>query len=283
MLGSVSHVLLESAKPLFGDALGRGVSAELDEFDGRGIRSALLFHGSDLRDPALHRSRERHSPYAEGLWNLTNALTERSRRARDLIERTAVPVFVSTPDLLVDAPTATWLPVVVAPDVWRSDVPPLSQHRRPVVAHIPSSAVVKGTDLIEPTLRRLQSEGLIDYLRLEGLSSDSMPTAYLSADIVLDQFRLGSYGVAACEAMAAGRVVVSHVSPEVRAIVNNASGLELPIIEADADGLEGVLRAIVGDPESAAAAARQGVYFVRTLHDGAASAAVLSSFLEQVR
>jgi len=279
VLDGVSHVLLESAKPLFGDAVGRGVLGELDELRERGIRTALLFHGSDLRDPLAHRARERHSPYAAGQWRLTPALTARSQQARTLIERAGVPVFVSTPDLLLDAPLATWLPVVVDPARWGAHSVPLAHGGRPIVAHVPSTAIVKGTNLIESTLRALDAEGLIEYRRIEGLPSIAMPAAYGAAGIVLDQFRIGSYGVAACEAMAAGRIVVSHVSEQVRSAVADATGLSVPIAQAEADTLDAVLRAIVDDPSEAVACAAHGAEFVTIVHDGSASAAALALFV----
>ena len=73
-----------------------------------------------------NRARERHSPYAEGLWALTPALQVRADRARALIEAAGCPLFVSTPDLLLDVPEAVWLPVVVEPARWRADAAPLA-------------------------------------------------------------------------------------------------------------------------------------------------------------
>lgn len=279
VLAGATHVLLESVKPLFGDAFGRGIEHEIGVLRAAGIHVALLFHGSDLRDPRAHRARERHSPYADGEWDLTPALTLRSERTRALIDRVGAPVFVSTPDLLSDAPAAAWLPVVIDPARWHASTPPLSASTTPIVAHVPSRAIVKGTDLIESSLRELEAEGLIEYRRIEGLSSDQMPDAYRAADIVLDQFRIGSYGVAACEAMAAGRIVVSHVAPEVRARVRADTGLDLPIVQAQADELDSVLRGIVTDPTQALATAAQGPTFVEAVHGGGRSAAVLASFL----
>lgn len=279
VLGGATHVLLESAKPLFGDLARDGVERELVALRERGIRVALLFHGSDLRDPVAHRERERHSPYAEAEWDLTPALTIRSQQARALIAGAGLPVFVSTPDLLSDAATAAWLPVVVDPARWQCRTTPLAHGGRPVVAHVPSTAAVKGTALIEQGLRALEAEGLVEYRRIEGLASDEMPAAYGSADIVLDQFRIGSYGVAACEAMAAGRIVVSHVAAGVRERVLESSGRALPIVQSQVDELVGVLRAIIDDPTTALAAAAEGPRFVAAVHDGTRSAAVLASFL----
>ncbi|MDO9591502.1 MAG: hypothetical protein Q7J04_10200 [Microcella sp.] len=281
VLDGVTHVLLESAKPLFGDTALRGVASEIDELRAAGIRVALVFHGTDLRDPASHRQRERHSPYAEGQWNLSPAPGLRAERSRRLIESTGVAAFVSTPDLLVEAPTATWLPVVVDPKRWAAAAPAFEG--RPVVAHVPSAASLKGTDLIEIELRDLEAEGLIEYRRIEGLSTDEMPAAYQAADIVLDQFRIGSYGVAACEAMAAGRVVVSHVAPAVRDRVLADTGHALPIVQAQADELGVVLRRIIAHPAEALTLAAAGPAFVTAVHDGARSAEALAPFLQAER
>ena len=53
--------------------------------------------------------------------------------------------------------------------------------------------------------------GLVDYTPLRDVPWSEMPGVIASADIVLDQFALGGYGVAAVEAMASGRAVVGHV------------------------------------------------------------------------
>ena len=67
---------------------------------------------------------------------------------------------------------------------------------------------MKGTHLIEAPIRALAERGTVDYRGMTGVPAASMPAIIGDTGIVLDQCRLGSYGVAACEAMAAGRVVV---------------------------------------------------------------------------
>ena len=138
---------------------------------------------------------------------------------------------------------------------------------------------IKGSDLVDPVAQALHDEGLIEYRRIEGVPHDQMREVYRSADIVLEQFRIGDYGVAACEAMAAGRVVISHVNDGVRRAAREAAGYELPLIEATGSSLEAVLRGIVADPTTALAAAQAGPHFVRSLHDGRRSAEVLRPFL----
>ena len=279
VLAGATHVLLESASPLFGDPHRRDVRGELRQLSRAGVHVALLFHGSDIRSPSRHRARAEWSPFGPGGWDQTAALERVTAENAALVAEVDLPVFVSTPDLLVDLPDATWLPVVVDPDRWATARPPFADRERPLVVHIPSRTIVKGTDLIDPVLHGLAEEGLIDYRSITGLSNDEMVAAYGEADIVVDQLRLGIYGVAACEAMAAGRVVVSHVDDQVRGVVERECGEALPIVEATASTLEAVVRGIVAHPARATESAAAGPGFVRAHHDGERSADALRSFL----
>jgi glycosyltransferase involved in cell wall biosynthesis len=120
----------------------------------------------------------------------------------------------------------------------------------------------------------------VRYERHEGVAADAMPELYRRADIVLDQFSLGSYGVAACEALAAGRIVIGHVREDVREHVLGAGDGALPIVQSRAEDLDRVVRDLLADPARARAAAAEGPRFVRAVHDGRRSAAVLgASFL----
>src|SRR5699024_5816893 len=164
-----------------------------------GTRVALLFHGSDIRDPDTHMAAEPLSHFADDP-ALTDALRHTTATNRALIDATDATVFVSTAGLLTEVPEATWLPVVVEPARWQTDQHALTHTRRPVVALAPSQSQLKGGHLIEPPLLRLHETGTIDYRPVQGIPHAQMPRVYHEADIVLDQFRVGDYGVAACEA-----------------------------------------------------------------------------------
>lgn len=274
-----THVLIESARPLFGDALGRSWLDDLRRLQDEGIRVGLIFHGTDIRLPSRHAARSRWSPFHYDMDGQTKHLETVVSAVHDDLSDIDLPVFVSTPDLLVDLPSAHWLPVVVEPAAWASEAAPFSHNRVPVVAHAPSRASLKGSDLIDPILERLESEGLIHYRRISGVPSAEMPSVYREADIVIDQLTLGIYGVAACEAMAAGRIVVSHVSDQVRDQVRTSTGRQLPIVEVNPDTLERTVRDILAAPENYLAVAAAGVEFVQEIHDGRQSAGALGPFL----
>ena len=96
-----------------------------------------------------------------------------------------------------------------------------------------------------------------------------------SADIVVDQVLLGLYGVLACEAMAAGRLVLGHVGERLRARVP----ADVPVVETTPDDLAEVLDHVLEDRLAAQLAAAQGPPFVERFHDGRYSSDILAGFL----
>ncbi|WP_133107072.1 glycosyltransferase family 1 protein [Occultella glacieicola] len=278
--GQFTHVLFEAARPLFGRSYGLNFLTESKLLTRAGLAVAVIAHGTDVRLPSRHAAAYDYSPFRGDLVPETPLLEDRAARNIARIDAFSGPAFVSTPDLLLDLPEATWCPVVVDVDRWHTDVPPM-QRKVPVVVHAPSKSHVKGTDLVETALADLVARGAIEYRRIEGVPAAEMTRVYTEADIVLDQFRLGSYGVAACEAMAAGRVVVGNVSDLVREHATSVGAGELPIIQADGSDLASVIESIIDDPTTARTRAADGLGYVRAVHDGSISAGILRNFLEE--
>ncbi|WP_051426097.1 hypothetical protein [Jiangella gansuensis] len=277
VLNGYTHVLVESLRPVFGGRNGRDARGDLRVLERAGVSAGLAFHGSDVRLPSAHAARERWSPF-HVQDDLTRRLETQARQAAAVVAGFDGPVYVSTPDLLTYLPGATWLPVVVDVERWATSEPVL-ERSRPLVMHAPSNPRLKGTEAIETALHRLAGTGLIEYRRLEGVPNDRMPAALAEADIVVDQLVMGLYGVGACEAMAAGRVVVSYVGDDVRARVRATTGLDLPVAEAGPDTLADVVAGIVTDRDAARELAAAGPGFVREVHDGSRAAAALAGWL----
>lgn len=277
-----THVLVEAERPVLGRACRGDVRREHDFLIGHGVRVAYVAHGSDLRMPSRHADLDQWSPFRDRDWELLPVLQEVTDRNGRLLDAIDEPVFVVTPDLLVDRPDATWLPNCVEPQRWHLDIPAFSASGRPRVLHAPTNARIKGTDLIEPVVRRLATRRIVEYQRVDGVPASAMARLYASADVILEQFRLGIYSTTAIEGMAAGRLVVGHIRPDVRAAAESRAGRSLPIVEATVDTLEDILVDIADRPTFYAATAAQGPAYVRAVHSPTAVAGALQGFLGAV-
>lgn len=276
-----THVLIEACFPILGGMFRGDVRREVEVFREAGISVAVVGHGTDVRLPSRHMAETEWSHFHNSdSWVKAELVEEVVAANLALIDDIAAPTFVSTAGLMQDIPAAHFVGVVIDPDVWRTDDPPL-QSKRLKVVHAPTNPYAKGTPMIMPTVERLVDEGLIEFTEIRGVPNSEMPRVFREADVVLDQFRAGDYGVGACETMAAGRIPLTFVTDQVRAEVQRHAGMPLPIPEVTVDTLEHVLRDIADNREEYRALALTGPEFVRRIHDGRFSADVLTRhFLE---
>lgn len=97
----------------------------------------------------------------------------------------------------------------------------------------------------------------------------------MEADIVIDQFAIGTYGTFACEGMAAGKPVVAYLDKESIA----TCGVTPPIVNATPETLGSVMEGLLADPEGTARLGEESAAFAREYHDGTATARALDGFL----
>ncbi len=272
-----THVLIDAMRPILGPRGREDCAAELPVLRRAGLAVALLAHGSEVRLPSRHAERERWSPFHE--WDDFAGLLERqARRLGGIINDFAGPAFVSTPDLLIDVPGATWLPVVVEPERWAA--PPVPPERdKLVVLHMPSSTRFKGSHHVDAAMEPLVRSGLVEYRRVEGVPHAELPAVVADADVLLEQFVLGPYSVTACEAMVSGRPVVAYVSEQVRAHVKDVTGRDLPVVQADPADLTDVVAGLAADRAGLRERGEAGRAFAGEVHDGRFSAEVLGRWL----
>lgn len=270
-----THMLVEANEPPFGRLFERSLAKQIDALQKQGVKVAYMAHGTEVRLPSRHLEHSQWSYYRDPSVYLPRAETIALRNIKYL-EQSGKPIFVSTPDLLLDLPTANWCPVVVDTERWQNPARKPFSGKKLRVAHAPTNPILKGTPLITPTLERLEKLGVIELLLITKTPSAKMPKLFAQTHVMLDQFRLGSYGVAACEAMAAGNVVVGQISDHTRNSVQKLVGLELPIVEANPDNLEEVLLSMAQNPENLQTVSEQSKNYVHEVHNGKLSAFVLS-------
>lgn len=273
--------LLESLQPIASPAPTRMSSSvaaafrEAKALSDSGRQVGLVFHGSDIRIPSHHAADHRWSPFHDKESPLTVALEKRTREVQRHLALWNGPVLVTTLDLIRYCPYAHWLPVVV--DCERFNATNRRwKNRKPVVLHMPSNSVLKGTHLIDPILRQLDDENLINYRRPSFVRPSDVAKLMNECDIFVDQLGMGILGVAALEALATGMVVVTD--PGIEA----SSGYEepLPLVEVDPGNFEERMRHLVGGLEALPEIADGARDFVLRNHDGRKSAEVICKSLK---
>ena len=279
-----TDIVVEAMRPLLAvrdgsDAANswdpRRAREDIDDLRASGRNVALLFHGSEVRRPRDHARFTPWSPFYRAQTQVLTANLERTtERVHEALADFDGPVLVSTPDLLDHVPGAVWLPAVVGPSSFLTTAPALTG-RRLVVAHAPSSSWLKGSEWVDPVLQRMDKAGLLTYRRLQNLPPIMMPSMLREVDVLVDQVNLGNPGVLAAQAMAAGRLVLAHLTEPVRRRFPEPP----PVVETTPANIEQVLLSVIENPEHYGAIAARGVGFARAYHDGRMSAHVLTEAL----
>lgn len=275
-MGGVTHLALDGFKSFFRWDRHVHFPSDARHFERSGVSMALIAHGSDVREPRGHQERDEWSYFNVGSDSWRDTLAQQSARNRAFAMESDWPVFYSTPDLAFDLPGGQWLPVVVDVDGWECRDPVL-EGSRPRVLHVPSqrTPAIKGTQYIFPILQKLHDEGTIEFVAPSGVPHHELRELIKSCDVVVDQLLFGSYGVAAVEAMAAGRVTVGRMSSEVAALMPEAPAM----LEATPATLRNVICSVLDRREELRDQVASNRKFVRRWHDGTESAARLSDYL----
>jgi hypothetical protein len=272
-----THVLIEACYPVLGGMYSGDLRKQVALMQSMGLKVGIVGHGTDVRLPSAHMASNPWSYFHNDVWVPAGRLEPIVAANLEFIREMDVPTFVSTAGLLSDVPNAHFIGVIVDPDRWANNSAPLVRERIKVV-HAPTNPNLKGTLDIAPIARRLHDEGIIEYVEITGIPNDRMPAVFADADVVLDQFRTGDYGVGACETMASGRLVLAHITDQVRNEVERRAGMPLPIPETTIDTVEDVLRDIAERRDDYRRIAATGPEFVRRLHNGDFSRSVLMTY-----
>jgi glycosyltransferase involved in cell wall biosynthesis len=276
VLGAYTHLLADATRPVFGSRHGLDILADLPALRGAGISTALLFHGSDIRDPDAHLARHEHSAYRAAPPEILAVLRELAPRRREIAAESGLPLFVTTPDLLDDLPQARWLPLTVDVDRWYCDAP-VMERARPIVLHAPSKRWTKGSGEVVPVLERLDAAGLIEFRLVENLPPARMRDLVREADLVVDQLAIGSYGTFAAEAMAAGKPTIAYLHEATA----ERMGERPPAVHATVPTLEETVAVLVKERDRAREIGVASLRFARRVHDGRAAVRALRPFLER--
>lgn len=151
------------------------------------------------------------------------------------------------------------------------------------IAHAPSKRAVKGTEAVLAAVESLRARGApIELDLIEGVPHREARLRYANADLIVDQLRVGWYGMFAIESMALAKPVVVHLDEEAAAETEEAFGLELPLVPADEHSLEDVLAGLVERRRELPVLGRRSREYVERVHAHTAVAQRVLEIYERV-
>jgi hypothetical protein len=150
---------------------------------------------------------------------------------------------------------------------------------KPVLVHTPSATGTKGTRYVRAVISRLQQQGFVfTYVEIHNKSRQEALDAIGSADLFIDQFIVGSYGLATCEAMAMGKPVFCYLQSDVRAMLPT----DCPIIPSTIDTLENDLKDYLSNPQLRHQTGIRSRLFAAEYHDADKIAVQLQQLFHEV-
>ena len=243
----------------FGHSILNGIELPLY----RALRKKVFFefHGSDLRDQQSF-CRRSGIPF-----DPAEASSPKMHARNKRICRMADGIVVHDDELIPYLPKECAPTYIVPLRVNLSRFTPVypDPDKKTVrIVHAPSKRAVKGTEYVLKAFDRLKEKyDNIEFVLVEGKTQEEAFEIYKTADIIVDQLIIGTYGVFAIEGMAIGKPVVTFISDEMKERLPE----ELPIVSADIRTIDQVLEELVLSGALRREKGVQGRRYVEDYHD----------------
>jgi glycosyltransferase involved in cell wall biosynthesis len=264
-------------RPFFYHNMNCGYPMGLDVLSLRASGKVVIIHyrGSEIRLHSVFKESSPHNYVSENPYNLVSKFPEESQKSYlNLMKAVCNEILVTDPELLTYCPGAKIVPRAIDLCDWPyigvsdSDAPPL-------IVHAPSRRAVKGTDILMSALDQLRHEGINYRIKLvENMTNDEAREVYCKADIIVDQLRIGWYGVLSVEAMALGKPVLSYIREDLREHLPKES----PLVVTSPETLLYDLRKVILQRTYRNNLSRNARSYVQDVHDSKKIASSLLAF-----
>jgi hypothetical protein len=223
--------------------------------------------GSDVRKPgwvSLH-NRFYKRAWDSGQYEYKMESDAGSQQRQKIFKKlNAIPIVSPEISLFVDRSIFPKIEIINARVDLREFSVNTSANKTCLIVHAPSAVDAKGTKYVRSTIKKLQEKNLpFEYREVTNVPRKEALRNIREADIYLDQFIVGSYGMAACEAMAFGKVVVCYLMKPVADLLPG----RCPIVNASLDDIENKLQELILKPELRNSIAQQSRAYVEQYHD----------------
>ncbi len=201
------------AKSFFNFNYGVGFPVGQDLMLLRAAGKAIIFNyrGSEIRLASDFKKLSPFNYVDENPGKIFSLLRENDCKTyMNFVNSIAHAVLVPDPELQSYVPQAIIVPRSIDLISW----PYIGQVSKddPLVVHAPSNEAIKGTAYVLKAIEELKSEGLkFRFELVKNVSNEIARERYKAADIVVDQLRIGWYGVLAAECMSLGKTVITYI------------------------------------------------------------------------
>lgn len=225
-----------------------GVSTGYDLLLAKLLGKKVFYHfrGSESRKKTVFKEKNKYH-YCDEEPHMFDKFPEaRQSLYLKYVNSIADRTFVVDPELQTYVPDAMIVPRAL--DLEKCKGISVSHFKREsdsvIIAHAPSRRAVKGTSWVVEAVQELKLEGLnVDLRIIENMSNEDALSEYARSDIVVDQLRIGWYGVLAVEAMSLGKPVVAYIRDDLK----HNLPFPYPLAIANKENLKAVLLELVSD------------------------------------
>jgi glycosyltransferase involved in cell wall biosynthesis len=221
------------------------------------------FHGSEARLASVFQAATPHNNVVDNPSDLFTAFKESEQRIfLEFVKGVCNNVLVPDPELQSYVSEAVIVPRVVDLKKWTYVGAEPGEVLR--VVHSPARRGGKGTEEVLSVIEKLRSEGTRIELRLvENVANEEAREIYKWADVVIDQLKIGWYGILSVETMALGKAVVCYIRDDLKHYLP----YPFPLALANPDNLYYVLKNLTLHPEEVRSLGERGRKYVEELHD----------------
>jgi glycosyltransferase involved in cell wall biosynthesis len=232
------------------------------------------YHGCDIKDRDYLFIKDKYSAC-----RTCNPIkcNKNIKESKAIAKKYADGVFLGTPDLIEFYPQGVWLPPPIHIDEIEkaSEGIAVSECEKIRILHAPSEPELKGTEYVLKAVEELKKEGLpIELILVQNMPWQEALKIFKTADIAIDQFRMGAYGHFAAECMALKKPVICYIREDVKRYYPT----DLPIIISTGDALAATIRTLIADRERIKRIGNESYDYVKKYHDPEAIAQMTIKF-----
>ncbi len=275
-VGIIKSVLMEIVSLIECDVFhyhfGRSILLNFDLWIYKLFNKKLFFefHGSDLRD---YKQACQTNQYmvCEGLV----AGREKLKKRAEKICKYADGIILHDDELIQYLPENIKNVYVVPLRLDIEKITPvyLEHNRKKIrIVHAPTNQLIKGSSYVIDAIERLALKYNVELVVVENKTQQEALEIYKSADIIVDQIRIGTYGVFAIEGMALGKPIVTYIMDDMKTALPE----DLPICSANPETIYEVLEKLVLDADRRERLAYAGRAYVEKYHDYRKNAIMLA-------